>query len=741
MSKKNKSKALKPTKAKPAKEVAQKQSSGPSLSELFADLPAFTKSPWLILLVLMFVGLIFRMYTTMWEPVIYPDSTQYMTLAGEFSDLSFFKPGYELNEGFIKSRHLPPVYSFLLAIVSVIPVELEILGIWLSIIMSTLTMIPAFIIGKRLHSPTAGLIGAALMCFHAYVLQYATPLLTEATYSFFYTSTIAAGLLAFDKKSTASFAICGAIAALSYMTRDAGIAAIALLSGWAVLYYFLVERLGLSRIALLVAVLIGAFLLTCLPYFVHIRVRTGHFGLTVQMDNEKVTEQILLFGGDRWDRDRLPGKEKGTELLDENPQTSLSGVLINLPGLSRKLVLNGYAYAGEFSKALAGYNKKDPKWRKLNDAGKVITGLFKVPVLFMFVCFGFAGIDFYRRRSRRNLFTVLYLFSWMLELLLLYALVTPYMVDDRYTYPLMIPALIFAGAGIAIAAQGLAWLIQSKSSNSATIGKAVLVSFSVAMIGLAYYQNLQALTFLKDRMSPKTLPTKYASGHKLVAKHILENHQIEPGLKMLGRKPFMAYYLGADHFLIPKTYEEIEQMRDKGEAELLVADSFTMKYTRPLLIELGFGLHTPQPGRIIYNRIYPEYRRVITVYDLREKTQKPPTPGLSNQQRIERSAALFGEGYLYDAATEAIMVINADPQNLNAHLIMARIYAYYYQVTGVVNTLPYAVNAYEKYLKLNPGDELSEREYANLKNTLDELIKKARQKKKAQAEKNIKAAD
>jgi hypothetical protein len=180
-----------------------------------------------------------------------------------------------------------------------------------------------------------------------------------------------------------------------------------------------------------VGAVLGAFLLVSTPYFINIRLRTGQWGLTAQMDNTSITRQIKSVGGDRWDRDQ-PGGEKIRFLGDEKDE-SLLGLLKVAPGLLIKTMRNLKLYSLELIQR---------------------TGMFPLA----FVLAALAGTALRRPRDdHRRLFPAAMVGVWIVQLIVLYSVVTPYMVDDRYMYPLTLPFLILAAAGMV---RALDWMTE-----------------------------------------------------------------------------------------------------------------------------------------------------------------------------------------------------------------------------------------------------------------------------------------
>ena len=181
-SRKKKEPARNGKKAVPEVEKKQK-SSAPSTSQEASS--RYRLPYWLPLLLILVAGLAFRLSATMWEPQVFPDSMQYMHLAKEIRDGTFFSDNFNLDEGFIKSRHLPPFYSLLISPFAGTQADLEKVGISISLLLSLLTLALVYWGLKTAFSRRAAIAGASVLAFHAFTLRYASPILTEATFTFF----------------------------------------------------------------------------------------------------------------------------------------------------------------------------------------------------------------------------------------------------------------------------------------------------------------------------------------------------------------------------------------------------------------------------------------------------------------------------------------------------------------------------------------------------------------------------
>lgn len=424
---------------------------------LLAHLPSWYPLPLFIL-----IGLFFRLSVIVWEPLVFPDSTQYIHLAGEIKSGVFFDQDFDLDQGFIKSRKLPLLYPLLLAPFANTDIDLEYAGVSISLFMSILTFIPLYLVAAMIFSRRIAIISSALISFHSFILMYSTTILTEATFSALYMGLIAISAYCLIRPSFGLFIICGILSSLLYMTRDVGISAVFIIALGALIKLGLIDRIARLRLLGFLLALVVSFLVVSTPYFVHIRARTGSWGLSSQMSGAGITRQIQRFGGDRRDRDRSEKNRIGTKLIGGEVAKGVLDLAKLSPALSVKLIKNMGLYGRELIQ----------RWGTL---------------VFAFIIIGLMGIirDYVRDRDRVRLFMEVWLVVWVIQLLALYSLVTEYMVDYRYMYSLMFPGLILAGRGICTASGWFQELLRDKAKTDP--GDAIHIQAFVFPAALVFF--------------------------------------------------------------------------------------------------------------------------------------------------------------------------------------------------------------------------------------------------------------
>jgi hypothetical protein len=668
--------------------------------------------PWALLCLIMAVGLHFRLSTTRWQ-ITSSDTVQYLALARDIRDLDYFNADYSHGQGIAHSRELIPGYPFLIALFSFLPADLEVIGSCISITLSVLSFIPIFFIGRCLHSYAAGLFGAAIFAFQPFGLCYASYALTESTFSFFYIGTVALGLLTLETKRMLFCVLTGMFSALAYLTREVGIITLPALIFWMLLYFTTIRKLAWPRIVAMVATMTTIFVVVSAPFLINVKIQTGHFGLSFRRSTGSLIRLVNPIPELKKLADNVfkSGKEKD----DENITPSL----------------------GDRHKTITENNKKEEsKFKKVVAVTAAYKNRFKgeltntTTILIIMSWLG-AVVEARRRRSWKIIIHEIYLLTCIIQLLFAYGLLTPRMVDVRYTYPLLMPSFVFCGTGFARWTRWLCEILTSRLRSSPYklfAGRLLTTITAMTLIGIIYDQNISGIRLYKLAASPKNTRWRKSSGHKEAAKYLIKNgyYQDEEIEGILCRKLYMAYYLNRPAVIVPETLKEIMEWR--GSNYLLVADSTLLHRYRYKIAELAIGLPRPFPGpipgRIIYSRLFPEYSRVITVYDLRYPEHKRPPPAANIEERLNRAYNLYESGFLWDATLECLEVVLKDPEHVEAYRMLAHIFWTYYQVTELPVVTFTAVKLYKKYLSLNPDDARSRERFERIRDKMEEYIEK-----------------
>jgi len=244
-----------------------------------------TFSPCRVLLLIVFFAFILRFFVAVNTEVIAVDSVEYIRLAKAFSSGDYM--------GALDVRR-PPLYPALIGLASFVVPDFEFAGRLVSLVFGALTAVLVYFLGRRVFDEKTGLVAAAFVAAHPYMLRYSGDVLTEALYYFLVAIVALLGLKAVIEKSPLIMFLAGIAGAFAYLTKPAGLVALI-----AITLFAAFERPGKinsewhQRLILLFS-LWAVFIIMALPYLVFIYHKTGAVSLTGKISAHAV---LSLAGG------------------------------------------------------------------------------------------------------------------------------------------------------------------------------------------------------------------------------------------------------------------------------------------------------------------------------------------------------------------------------------------------------------------------------------------------------------
>ena len=265
---------------------------------------------WLLILLSSAV----RVYSWYFTPVVGRDAFDFINVAKRFADGDFVT-------GLQHPFH--PLYSLLISFVSKCGTDLILSGRIVSLVLSILTVIVLYAIGKRMFNQTVAFIAAFILAIHPYAVRLAVDVMSESTYFFFYVSGFGLGYLAIKKKRAYLFFLTGLFSAFAYLTRPEGVSVLLITGLWpfvqfvksvSVLKHFsnrlppYVEKRTMLTCSVksISFLLIGFFLLSG-PYLLCIKSETGGWTLTKKKRLAQMTGVSILL--DKKDNERKEGDD------------------------------------------------------------------------------------------------------------------------------------------------------------------------------------------------------------------------------------------------------------------------------------------------------------------------------------------------------------------------------------------------------------------------------------------------
>ena len=221
-----------------------------------------------ILLLLLAIAFVLRIFLVLFPEVIYSDGTEYIRYAKQ------------ILSGNWGGSKAPPLYSVLIALVSLLTSNFESAGIWVSVIFGTLVILPVFYLGREIFNEKVGILSALFAVVHPYLYLSSGSVLTESVYHFLLTSAVLFGWHAFRRGRFRDILLFSLFTSLAYFTRPEAIGFLIVFSFWAFFIHPPQEkRDALKRIGIAVLAIL-CFLVFSSPYLYQLRRDTGRWEIS-----------------------------------------------------------------------------------------------------------------------------------------------------------------------------------------------------------------------------------------------------------------------------------------------------------------------------------------------------------------------------------------------------------------------------------------------------------------------------
>ena len=219
-----------------------------------------------VLLLLIGIAFALRLYAVLMAQGIAFDSAGYGFWARDF-----------LKGHFIKglSAPAPPLYPFLISLLSLNTAHVEIAGRLLSLFFGTFAIIPLFYLIKGAVGQKEAIFSALFYSFHPYLVTYSGMLLTEATYWGFLILSVYFFWTGLKKEKVWKMASSGCFLGLAYLTRPEGIGYVLVYLIWIIVDGVFGKKWFKKLI--LMGVLILSVLVFVIPYVLSIHQETGQW--------------------------------------------------------------------------------------------------------------------------------------------------------------------------------------------------------------------------------------------------------------------------------------------------------------------------------------------------------------------------------------------------------------------------------------------------------------------------------
>lgn len=230
-------------------------------------------NPKRLLLVLFFLALAVRLIIAFNTYAISSDGPLYVEAA------SYYYQG-DFKNGLAHPYH--PLYPFLISLVYRLIGDWEWAGLLIPIILSSIAVIPLYLIGLRLfNNQKIALISSIFYIFHPHLARLSSSMLTTGTFIFILVTAIYFLMKALDSWHYTSFGLSGLFSLLAFLTRPDGIIILFMFLAWIVFIRFSGWWKGeWKRKVSALLFFILPWLLVALPYIVYLVTRKGEFTIS-----------------------------------------------------------------------------------------------------------------------------------------------------------------------------------------------------------------------------------------------------------------------------------------------------------------------------------------------------------------------------------------------------------------------------------------------------------------------------
>jgi 4-amino-4-deoxy-L-arabinose transferase-like glycosyltransferase len=385
-----------------------------------------------ILLFTLVVAFGLRLFLVFYPEVIRNDGIEYIRYARQ------------ILAGDWTGGKAPPLYPLLIAFFHFFSPNDELAGIWVSVVMGTLIVLPIFYLGKEIFNEKVGMLSALLAAVHPFLYPSSGSVLTESTYYLLLTTAILFGWKAFHQGKFYPSILFSLFTTLAYLTRPEAIALLLIHSAWVLgIHPPQEKRSWRARVGIVLLTVLG-FLVFASPYLIKIRMETGKWGIS-----QKISISIGSFQ-----------EEEGVPSIDEIRRRREFPLVSLLKDPLHAFAKMGRGIFASIYKFQQGFH----------------------PFLFLLAILGFIFI--LKKKSLLSLKGTFYLLSY---LVFYFGFVLPFFwVTRRYTSQMISIALPWAGFGLLMAVQ---WVDQRWKG---TVSKIQLMPLMIVLIliGLAVHGKM-----------------------------------------------------------------------------------------------------------------------------------------------------------------------------------------------------------------------------------------------------------
>ena len=291
------------------------------------------------------------------------------------------------------------------------------------------------------------------------------------------------------------------------------------------------------------------------------------------------------------------------------------------------------------------------------------------------------------------------------------ALVGPLIFTDRYLIPAR--SLIEVAAAVALAqAPGLARRLHPRHPRLQ-----LLLPVLAAAVWLVAGANRAGEL---HRARNAATPLDYDREIGKVCADLQSRYQLPPGLLVMDRKPFAAFWLDGRLLSLPASVTETDRIAAEKKPDLIVLDSAMIRNLLPNLMPMLAG-DLPPPGmKLIYQTYLPRLEKLYTVYG---RADLAP-PALPSGAGVEAVATYLAAGDLFDARRVLERVLKTDPGNMQAQNLFAMIEMIVASVDSNTGPAEARVREMERMAPQDPRTKAARKNLERLREQIEKMMRR-----------------
>jgi len=483
----------------------------------------------------------------------------------------------------------PPLYPILIGISWFISRNLEFSGQIVSVIASSLLVIPVYYLARNMYGKRVALISALFIIVCPPLVFASTEIRTEALYTLLLATSVSLGWKALRTRNLLWALLTGLAIGSAFLAYPMGIVLVPLFLFFFLLSKYFALKLSKTRILAKMVVLVASFVIVSLPYWAFLHRHMGKWVITGSSPYRDFARVQLL----------KVDEEKMSFLIYERP--SAERYKQSQGGMLQYAI----THPGEvLSKCMKNLASIYPEMAKDAQKLKIPLSALKVflVLFFLFIGLGLLKLAWSRKLTIKEFYLGLVLISASAFLL--------FHVETRYFYPYL-PFFIIGLARVTVGFQG--WVEKKLCGFNRFF--AFVAGFMIPGILFAGMASASAIIIVKKQ---SLVPYEY----KIMGLWMKENMENITNKLIMLRKAGVAFYAGSRwKGIYYGDYSGLVKYARSNHVDYLIIDEFTIPRLRP---QFAFLLDEKRkhPGLQVVHVIKYKGRKIILYQVLPPKNDK-----------------------------------------------------------------------------------------------------------------------